>query len=324
MPLVPCRECGARISTEATACPRCGVPDPSRPSTTATTPHTSIGASTPSGPSLLRILAYGVAAVAVLLLVASVVLSQFDSGPSREERIDRGDSLMLSPEGGVSAVFEAEGLMRDGDSAAAYNLAMRIAAFHAGADGGREAQYLLERLRPYSNHLTPEQRAEARALSVAADSARRAAASVAAAEAWTYASGEDPMTGRAERTAAVESANAVTFEPPYGGPQRARLTLRDHPQFGRDVLLEIERGQFLCRSYNDCTVAVRFDDGEPERWEATGPKDNSTTVIFLRPADRFRERLVRASTVRIQADVYRNGAPIFEFAVGGFDAARLR
>jgi hypothetical protein len=30
MALQPCRECGSQISTEATVCPRCGVPDPTR------------------------------------------------------------------------------------------------------------------------------------------------------------------------------------------------------------------------------------------------------------------------------------------------------
>jgi uncharacterized membrane protein len=30
MALQPCRECGARISTEAPSCPHCGVPDPTR------------------------------------------------------------------------------------------------------------------------------------------------------------------------------------------------------------------------------------------------------------------------------------------------------
>lgn len=30
MPLVPCGECAQTVSTEAAACPRCGVPDPTR------------------------------------------------------------------------------------------------------------------------------------------------------------------------------------------------------------------------------------------------------------------------------------------------------
>jgi TM2 domain-containing membrane protein YozV len=29
MPLSPCRECGHQVSSEATACPSCGVPNPS-------------------------------------------------------------------------------------------------------------------------------------------------------------------------------------------------------------------------------------------------------------------------------------------------------
>ena len=30
MALMPCRECSQQVSTEARACPHCGVPDPAR------------------------------------------------------------------------------------------------------------------------------------------------------------------------------------------------------------------------------------------------------------------------------------------------------
>lgn len=158
----------------------------------------------------------------------------------------------------------------------------------------------------------------------------RAAEATAAAEAqrladkWMYHVSEDPMSSRKSRFAAIESENTVEFDFPYQGSQHGTLTLRDHPSYGRDVIFSIERGQLLCRSYDDCQVRVRFDEGKAENWNAVGPSDNSTTSIFLRNEARFVQKLRAAKVVRIQVPVYQQGEPMFEFQVGGFDYAKYR
>lgn len=124
--------------------------------------------------------------------------------------------------------------------------------------------------------------------------------------------------------AIVQSTNTVSFDFPYSGAQHGLLNLRTHPRHGKDVILQIERGQILCRSYEDCTILVRFDDKEAQRYSAVGAADNSTETIFIRNYSRFVGAMMKAKTVRIAIPVFRRGEPTFEFNVEGFDAAKYK
>lgn len=139
---------------------------------------------------------------------------------------------------------------------------------------------------------------------------------------WSYNSSTDEMSGRTTRTASIRSENTVNFDFPYQGPQRATLTLRTHPSYGRDAIFRIEKGQILCTTYSRCRVRVRFDDSGPVTWGANPAADNSTEVIFLQAYGGFVSRLQRSKVIRIQPEVYQEGNPIFEFQVGGFDPVR--
>lgn len=55
---------------------------------------------------------------------------------------------------------------------------------------------------------------------------------------------------------------------------------------------------------------------------AVGPADNSSTSIFLRNQAGFVQKLRGAKVVRLQVHVYQEGAPIFEFQIGGLDYTR--
>lgn len=140
---------------------------------------------------------------------------------------------------------------------------------------------------------------------------------------WVYSSNEDAMSGKVWRAAAVRSTNTLEFGWPYTGPQRGQLTLRHHPRWGKDAIVQIEKGQILCRSYEDCTVLVRFDDGDPVRFKAAGPADNSSTSFFMRDYAGFTSRALKAERVRISFEVYQNGAPMLEFDVSGFSQERF-
>lgn len=139
---------------------------------------------------------------------------------------------------------------------------------------------------------------------------------------WRYSSSNDEMTGKPARQASVLSTNSVTFDFPYQGAQHGQLSLRTHPRHGKDVILSIERGQFQCRSYDGCTVLVRFDDGAPQKFSATGASDNSTETLFIQNYSRFVGAMAKAKTIRISAEVFQQGNPVFEFDVAGFDQAK--
>lgn len=141
---------------------------------------------------------------------------------------------------------------------------------------------------------------------------------------WSYSHDKDQMTGRTTDFAIVRSSNTVRFQFPYAGTQHGSLTLRTHPRHGKDVIFQIERGQVMCRSYEDCSILVRFDDAPPVRYAAVGASDNSTETIFIRGYSKFVERLSKAEKVLISIEIYRQGSPTFEFDVRGFDPAKYR
>jgi len=141
---------------------------------------------------------------------------------------------------------------------------------------------------------------------------------------WVYRQDEDPMGKGTAHFASVLSHNTVSFGFPYSGAQHGTLTLRTHPRYGKDVILGIERGQFLCPSYDGCTVLVRFDDSKAIRYSAAGAADNSTETVFIRGYSSFVAHLEKSKRVRISANVYQEGAPVFEFDVSGFDPSKYQ
>ena len=135
-------------------------------------------------------------------------------------------------------------------------------------------------------------------------------------QAWTFDTEKDKMGQGEIKMAHVESTNQVDFDFPYKGPQKGQLILRTHPQHGKDVMLQIKKGQFLCR-IDGCNVMVRFDEGKPQRIHANPPSDHSSTVIFITGFDRVLAGLRKAKVVRIQAEFYQEGNQVFEFDVAG-------
>jgi hypothetical protein len=141
---------------------------------------------------------------------------------------------------------------------------------------------------------------------------------------WNYRAREEKMTGGTTYTASVSSSNTVNFGFPYSGAQNAHLSLRTDPKYGKDIIFSIEKGQFLCRSYEDCSVLVRFDNEKPVTFSGIGPADNSSDTVFIRNYERFISKLQKAKTVRISTNIYQQGAPVFEFDVSGFSQEKYR
>jgi len=156
----------------------------------------------------------------------------------------------------------------------------------------------------------------------------RAQADAAAQEArergaWNYDREEEPLAKGTVKFARVMSENAFDFDFPYQGEQHAQLTLRNHPRYGRDVILQIEKGQIICSSYS-CPIAVVFDDGKPQHFEGNEPEDNSSETVFIPAYPTFLKRLATAKTVRIGFTVYQEGSQVAEFKIKGFDPAKLK
>lgn len=141
---------------------------------------------------------------------------------------------------------------------------------------------------------------------------------------WSYSHTDDPMSKGVTHIASLASSNTVDFKFPYSGSQHGRLTLRTSPQYGKDVIFSIEKGQILCPSYDSCTVRVRFDEGDAVSYTAVGAADNSTETIFFSNYGRFVEKMMKANRVRLSVNVYQEGAPVFDFDVSGFNEAKYK
>ena len=139
---------------------------------------------------------------------------------------------------------------------------------------------------------------------------------------WSYRSQRDEMRDAETTHACVRASDTVNLTWPYPD-QALELCTRKSPKFGKDILLSLpEGGQFMCRSYDGCTVKVRFDDGAVQTFSAASASDGSSDVIFITNAPRFAAALRRAKTVRIEAEFYQAGIQASGFEVEGWDAAK--
>ena len=139
---------------------------------------------------------------------------------------------------------------------------------------------------------------------------------------WRYQVTKDELTSKPTYVAYVNSINQINFDFPYHGAQRGTLMLRTHPQHGKDLILRVEKGQMLVRSYEDTTVKVVFDKGSPVSYRVTGPADHSTTSLFFRDYQGFVGRILKAKKVKISVPFYQQGEVVFEFNVSDFDSKK--
>lgn len=164
--------------------------------------------------------------------------------------------------------------------------------------------------------LTPEQQAEEQKRRAQEVEAKQEQEALALGLRWQYDESSEKMGRGTVKQATVRSLNEVQFGFPYSGDQRGTLHLRIHPKYGKDVMLSIEKGQFLCGIFN-CQVAVRFDAGKAQNFTAVEPADHSTTMLFLRGYDRFLASARKAKKVYIEAQFFQQGMRVFEFDISG-------
>lgn len=139
-----------------------------------------------------------------------------------------------------------------------------------------------------------------------------------AAKGWVYESEVDPMTDKATRTGCVLSEEQVRLDSPYDDVF-ARLCLRDSPAHGKDVLVQlVGDGQILCRSYDGCTLKVRFDKGPIQSFSGAGAADYSSNVVFFENRSRFEGAMLKADTTIVELELYQAGSQPVTFKTAGF------
>ena len=154
------------------------------------------------------------------------------------------------------------------------------------------------------------------------DAAPTAAISEPPQAAWNYVSQSDPMGRGIVKTASTDSVNSVDFDFPYEGGSTGEITLRSSPEYGKDAILSVTKGQFMC-GLEDCRVNIRIDEGAPFSMHGDQAGDGSSNVIFL-PYSPMVRYLRVAKVLRVEATFYDQGSRVFEFHPRGLDMTRLQ
>lgn len=139
---------------------------------------------------------------------------------------------------------------------------------------------------------------------------------------WMYDAPIDSISGQRSQVATVDSTNTLEFGFPYQGPQHGTLLVATYPRQGHQIRLIIERGQFICHRFDNCTVDVRFDSDDAITMLASEPDDGDTTTIFIDDEEQFVRHLMKAKDVQIEATYYKEGNQVLKFHTMGFDAKR--
>tara|TARA_Y100000589_G_C26971429_1_gene554741 strand:- start:51 stop:830 length:780 start_codon:yes stop_codon:yes gene_type:complete len=137
---------------------------------------------------------------------------------------------------------------------------------------------------------------------------------------WQYDNYEDIASGKVSYTAQLKSENQINLSFPYAGKQYGRLTIRNHPRFGKDIFLRIEKGQILSisgYSLDDKYFLVRFDDGEVESYRYSESTSGSTDIIFITDEKKFLKNLSNSKKAYITINIYQDGQNTFIFDVKG-------
>ena len=135
---------------------------------------------------------------------------------------------------------------------------------------------------------------------------------------WAYRDITDDMRGIKGKIAAIDANEELDFDFPYNGGSTATLNLRKDIH-GLNVYLKVSKGQFLCNSFSNTTVAVKFDKGPIRHVGCTDTNDGSTDTIFLRGERPFIQQLKQAQKVTIEATFFQAGTRQMTFDVAGLD-----
>lgn len=135
---------------------------------------------------------------------------------------------------------------------------------------------------------------------------------------WSYTKNKDRMTGQTIYHASTSSIEELKFEFPYNGGSTLSLNLRSGVK-GNEVMLSIDKGQFMSNLLNDEFVKFKFDNGKPINYGYNGASDGSSDVIFIRNSSELISKLRKCDTLLIEAPFFNEGRRVAEFWTAGLE-----
>jgi hypothetical protein len=140
---------------------------------------------------------------------------------------------------------------------------------------------------------------------------------------WKYSRQLDEITQKTIFYAQSSSINSNDLHWPYGPGIFARLTVRNHPRYGKDIYMSIDKGQLLCRHYDPCSVVVRFDENNPATFSGSSPSDGSSDIVFIKKYDRFIDLVKKSKTAIIEVPAYQDGNIRWSFEIDSIDMTKM-
>jgi hypothetical protein len=152
------------------------------------------------------------------------------------------------------------------------------------------------------------------ATNAALDSA--AAADPSPASSWSYSRRRDEVRNGEIVEATIRSTNTTNLEFPYG-EVGLTITVRQHPEWGRDVIFIVDEGQILCR-IRDCSGTINID-GKAQRLSLNESGDNDSSVVFASDGPGMIAKLKKARRVIVELPFFQNGNRQFTFDTAGLE-----
>lgn len=136
---------------------------------------------------------------------------------------------------------------------------------------------------------------------------------------WSYDRRRDEVRNRDVVTASIRSENSANLDFPYQGDNYLNLTIRKHPEYGLDVVIQVDKGQILCHSYSEPCKGMMNIDGRAERLSFVESADNDSSAVFVRYPAGLVKKMKKAKSVIIELPFYRNGNVQFKFDSKGLE-----
>lgn len=136
---------------------------------------------------------------------------------------------------------------------------------------------------------------------------------------WRYSEDVDAMRNEKTSFAQLKSENEAEFDFPYNGGSSAYIEVRRRPEDGLQVLVSVDKGQFMCNSFSGTTVNIKYDNGPVQKVGCTDTSSGNSDTIFLRTPARVLANLKAAKTVIIEPEFYQSGRFQFTFDARGLE-----
>ncbi len=141
-------------------------------------------------------------------------------------------------------------------------------------------------------------------------------ATTAFADEWSYDFSTDAMRGTTKKSALLLSENSVSPGSYYSGNTNLVMAIREEQKRLTLYVSANPRGQLWCE-YNNCTVAIKFDDEKPVNWSMSKAAAGHSDTLFFNNETRLLAKLKSSKKAIVEVTFYDKGTYQFNFKTAG-------